>query len=61
MSDYYWSPQQIKELKAKGLKFSYYYLCPVCHEATKPDEWSEDKYSCINCGPIPKRERGIGS
>ena len=27
-----------------------YYVCPVCKEATKPDEWSEDKYSCINCG-----------
>ena len=38
-----------------------YYVCPVCKKATKPDEWSEDKYSCIDCGPIPKRERGIGT
>ena len=44
---YYWSPKKLKELKDKGLKLSYYYSCPVCHEATKPDEWSEDRYSCI--------------
>ena len=36
-----------------------YYVCPACKEATKPDEWSEDKETCINCGPIPKRETGI--
>ena len=59
--EYYCSPQKIKELKAKGLKITTYYICPVCKEPTKPDEWSEDKYSCIDCGPIPKRERGIGT
>ena len=42
-------------------KMKHYYRCPVCHEDTKPDEWSEDKKTCINCGPIPKRERGIGT
>ena len=59
--EYYWSPQKIKELKAKGLKITTYYICPVCKEPTKPAEWSEDKSSCIDCGPIPKRERGIGT
>ena len=58
--EYYWSPQKIKELKEQGLKITTYYICPVCKEPTKPDEWSEDKYSCIDCGPIPKRERGTG-
>ena len=51
--EYYWSPQKIKELKEQGLKITTYYICPVCKEPTKPDEWSEDKYSCIDCGPIP--------
>ena len=58
--EYYWSPQKIKELKEQGLKITTYYICPVCKEPTKPDEWSEDKYSSIDCGPIPKRERGTG-
>tara|TARA_A100000172_G_C2992687_1_gene93396 strand:+ start:77 stop:232 length:156 start_codon:yes stop_codon:yes gene_type:complete len=51
----------MKELKDKGLKLTNYYVCPICKEPTKPDEWSNDRYSCIDCGPIPNRERGIGT
>jgi len=58
---YYWNQQKMKELKDKGLKLTNYYVRPICKEPTKPDEWSNDRYSCIDCGPIPNRERGIGT
>ena len=26
--------------------------CPICGQDTKPDWWSEDGYSCMDCGPV---------
>ena len=28
------------------------WTCPLCGQDTKPDWWSEDGYSCMDCGPV---------
>ena len=32
------------------------WTCPLCGQDTKPDWWSEDGYSCMDCGPVLEEE-----
>ena len=32
------------------------WTCPICGQDTKPDWWSEDGYSCMDCGPVLEEE-----
>ena len=44
-------PKKIKEVYGTD-KPKLHYVCPICKESTKADEWADDN-SCINCGPVP--------
>ena len=43
-------PKKMKEVYGTD-KPRLHYVCPICKESTKADEWADDN-SCINCGPI---------
>jgi len=44
-------PKKMKEIYGTD-KPKLHYVCSICKESTKADEWADDN-SCINCGPIP--------
>ena len=42
---------QIEKSNQLAFKFDDW-TCPLCGQDTKPDWWSEDGYSCNDCGPV---------
>ena len=44
-------PKKMKEVFGTD-RPKLYYICPICKESTKADEWADDN-SCIDCGPVP--------
>ena len=42
---------QIEKSNQLAFKFDDW-TCPLCGQDTKPDWWSSDGYSCMDCGPV---------